>query len=302
MHESDGLTPRQLAMQIEKERERKARKKFLIWGSLILTAVLTLGSAFATWLFFMTTETVDPGEEIVLVDRPYFFDSFGEGVRAEPITEGRVLIFVTTSAYKVSVVPTTITVQLDDFATSDGFLLDFQSSIQFRINDSVSLIKNFGPDWFKNNIQAQYIGIVRNVIKENTMRNIMTDNKTADRLDNQITDAIRGHVEKFKLPIEVINITLGRAKPNDIVINQMNQTAAQSERANTLTKEKEAEEKRKETEQAKAQADDAYRKGMGLNPEQYNALQIARLFAEACEKSATCIVTPGNTNLALPIK
>src|SRR5690606_14312018 len=100
--------------------------KYAIAGSVISLL------AFFTWVFLLETVVVDPGEEVVLVDRPYIFKFTGEGVRKEPVKEGRVMIFVTTKAYSVSVVPVSKSIGIDDFSTQDRFLLDFESNIQYR--------------------------------------------------------------------------------------------------------------------------------------------------------------------------
>lgn len=283
-----------------------SKNKISILGSIYILLALVVVSVTIfgfTWLFLMHTETVEPGEELVIVDRPYIFDSFGEGVRKDPIKEGRVLLFLSSKAYPVSVVPTSVNVPLDDFSTRDLFLLDFESNIQLKVVDSVRLIDKFGPDWFKNNIQFQYLGIVRTVLKKHDMRNIVSDTITAESVDQEITDLVNGLVTENNIPVKVLNITLGRAKPNNEVINQLNATAAQKERQNTLIAQEIAEKQRATTERERANADNAYRNSIGFNVEQFVNLQIADKYSEACKTSNSCIIINGPSDkISIPVK
>lgn len=96
-----------------------------------------------------------------------------------------------------------------------------------------------------------------------------------------------------------MNVTLGRARPNDNVLAQMNETAAQQQRVNTLAAAVEAEKERQKEQEAKASADNAYRNKMGLSPEQYLVREIAELNANACQKAQSCIMAPSDTHLVI---
>lgn len=77
----------------------------------------------------------------------------------------------------------------------------------------------------------------------------------------------------------------GKAKPNDNVLAQMNNTAA--------------EQQRKLEQEAKADADNAYRNKMGLSPELYLARQLAEIQAEACKAAVACYLVPQGTNVVV---
>lgn len=205
------------------------------------------------WAFFMHTEVVEPGNELVINDKPYFFGH--DGVRATPLKEGRVLLFKTSSVTSVNMMPKSVKVAVDDFSSSDKFLLDFETIVQFRVNDSVKLVKDFGPDWFNNNIQSRYLAIVREAVKKKTMIEMLSGVAAAE-VDKEVTVALVALVKESGLPITVLDVSLGRAKPNAEVLAQMNETAAQQQRKLTLIEAEAAEIQRKREQIAKAAAAD----------------------------------------------
>ncbi len=254
-----------------------------------------------TWLLFMHTETVEAGEEGVITDKPYF--CCHEGVREEPLKDGRILMFRTSTMTTVRMTPQAVDVNFDDLSSQDNILLDFASSIQYQFTDSVRLIRDFGAqNWFKANIERQYMSIVRDIVKKYTMTQMMSDPETAALVDAEITEQLQKLVAESKLPLRVISVSLGRAKPNANVLNQMNETAAQQQRKKTLVEAEAAEVQREKEQIAKARADNAYRNSIGLSPEQFVELEKIRRYSDACMKAANCIVTSGQSNVLVPGK
>lgn len=249
------------------------------------------------WLFFLHTEVVEPGHELVINDKPYFVGH--DGVRDEPVREGRIMLWRTSSVDEVRMTPQSIPVRVDDFSSRDSILLDFETTIQWRVVDSVTLVKHFGSEWFKNNIHNQYLSIVRDAVKTRTMAEMMSDPNVAQQVDDQVTNKIRELVKEQKLPIEIMNISLGRAKPNNDVLEQMNKTAAEQQRERTMIAATAAEKQREQEQKAKAAADNAYRNAMAMSPEQFIQLEYIRRMSEACSKS-TCVI--GQPGIALSIK
>jgi len=260
-----------------------------------LAVVIALG-LMATGCTVVTPEATDVG---VLIDRPWF--SSGGGVRAETVPGGtRKYTYMSTEAVYVTVTPQQKTMGFDDFASQDNILLDYNTSIQYRITNAAILVREFGGDWFKNNVEAQYTAIVRDAVKKHSMSSSMSDPNVAQQIDDEVTDKIRALVKNAKLPVEILNVTLGRAIPNENVLAQMNETAAQQQRVKTLVAAVAAEEERKKEQEAKADADNAYRAKMGLTPEQYLAREIAEINAEACKSAkGGCTVVPSGSTLSL---
>lgn len=268
---------------------------------LIATVVATaaLGITVICWAAFMHTETVEPGHHGVIVDKPYIWGH--EGVRKDPLTEGRILLWRTSSMQAVRMTPQSIPVKVDDYSSSDNILLDFETTIQFRVTNASDLVNDFGEGWFNNNIKQQYLSIVRDAVKKRNMTSMMSDVKTAKEIDDEVTVALAALIKDAKLPIVLLGVSMGRAKPNEAVLLQMNETAAQQQRQKTLVAATAAEIDRKKEQVAKAEADNAYRNAMGLSPDMFIQLEAIKRFADACSKSAHCIVTPPGSHQVLNV-
>lgn len=245
-----------------------------------------------------TVVTPEVGYEAVLVDRPYLFGK--GGVRLDDVRKpGRSYTWISTQKIYIPTTPQTLNVSFDDYSSSDNILLDFETAIQYRITNSPRLLATKGMDWFANNIKNQYAAIVRDQVKRHDMTSMMSDPAAATQIDNAVTEAIRLEVKEQGIDVEIINITLGRAKPNPNVLEQMNLTAAQQQRVKTLKEATAAEEQRRLEQEAVAAADNAYRNKMGLSPQQYLQKQLAEINAEACRQAKTCYVLPPGTGVVV---
>ena len=268
------------------------KRKQSIWliAAFLATVISTL--FIGMWAFFMHTETVEPGHHLVINDKPYFFGH--DGVRTTPITEGRILLFNTSSAESVRMTPQSQSIKADDFSSADNVLLDFETTIQWKVTDAVKLVKEFGAaDWIANNLKNQYLAIVRDAVKKKAMSKMMSDSETARIVDDEVTKEVRKLVTDGGLPVIIISISLGRARPNQEVVLQINETAAQQQREKTLVAAAAAEKQRRLEQIEKANADNAYRNAMQLTPDMFIQLEAIKRFSEAC-KTSTCVIgTPG---------
>lgn len=243
-----------------------------------------------------TVVTPGPGEEAVLLSRPYVFGD--GGIDPVPVRgPDRDVTWLSTSYVLVNMTPQVDEVRFDDLASSDSFLLDFSTNIQYKINDSPRIVGEFGADWMKNNVRNAYTAIVRNEVKKHTMQEIMSDSKIAQDIDTAVTEEIRKIVEENKIPVSIMNVTLGRARPNDEIIAQINTTGAQKQRELTMIAAVRAENERKNEQEAKAAADNAYRIALGLSSEQYLQREIAEMYTQACREAKSCVMASPGTSV-----
>jgi len=237
----------------------------------------------------------EPGDVAVYQDRPYLFGH--EGIRAEVLTEGRDVTWPSTTIIYVTTAPQTLHVAFQDLSSMDNILLDFDTSVQLRIVDAADTLKRFGPLWWENNVVSPYNSIVRKAVKSEKMAQMMSDPVAAEKVDQEVTEQLRALIKASGIRVEVMAVNLGKAKPNENVLTQMNNTAAEQQRNLTLVAATIAEQQRKLEQEAKADADNAYRNKMGLSPEQYLARQLAEIQAEACKTAAACYLVPQGTNI-----
>jgi regulator of protease activity HflC (stomatin/prohibitin superfamily) len=242
-----------------------------------------------------TVAQPDPGDVAVYQDRPYFVGH--EGIRPDVLTEGRDVTWPSTTIIYVTTAPQTLHVPFQDLSSMDNILLDFDTSVQLRVIDAADTLKRFGPQWWENNVVSPYNSIVRKAVKSEKMAQMMSDPVAAEKVDQEVTEQLRALIKASGIRVEVMAVNLGKAKPNDNVLAQMNNTAAEQQRNLTLVAATIAEQQRKLEQEAKADADNAYRNKMGLSPEQYLARQLAEIQADACKKATACYLVPQGTNV-----
>jgi regulator of protease activity HflC (stomatin/prohibitin superfamily) len=234
----------------------------------------------------------DAGHEVVLIKKPWFFGH--GGVEAKPVTTGRTWAAITTEGVDVYMQPQKFDTEMHDTMTSDGVPISFHAIVVLQVADSVVLIKNFGPNWYQNNLEEQFKTMVRQAVRKRGMNETAISTTALDAIDDEIRDALLAFIKEKALPVRLITMTVGRANPPDAIKNQRIETAAQEQRVQTEMQIKNAEVQRKSAEEARAAADNAYRQAIGLSPEQYVQLKRIEMERAVCaEAKCTFIENAG---------
>lgn len=233
-------------------------------------------------LGYCSVESVKPdaGHEAVLIEKPMIFGH--GGVNSEPVKTGRTYVWFTTESVLVNTQPIQFTEHFDDLMSSDGVPLDFDSVLRLQITDSVMLIKNFGIKWFENNVQAEFRNRVRQAVRKHGMNETAISTKAIDEIDTEISQAMEKYLADAKLPVKLVQMTVGKANPPDSIKNQRVETASQQQRVLTEQQRKLAEDSRKAAEQSRADADNAFRNAMQMSPEQYLRLETIKMQRDVC--------------------
>ncbi len=236
--------------------------------------------------------TTPPGYESAIVDNPWMFGH--GGVRDETQSTGLSWYWGSTSVVDIPVTPTKYDEPLEHLATADNNFINYNSYIVLQWHSPAVLVKNFGYDaWYENNLKEQYRTIVRDVTKKYSMTPIMTNPDTLKNIEDEIALKFREHIKVTGLPVNLLNVNMGKALPNQSVISEMDNTAVQQQRNKTEVQKKLAEDSRLGAEIARAKADNAYRESMNLSAEQFVQLEAVKRYSEACSKSA-CTIVSGN--------
>jgi regulator of protease activity HflC (stomatin/prohibitin superfamily) len=230
----------------------------------------------------------DAGYEAVLIHKPWFFGH--GGVNATAVKAGQTWVAPSTEAVYVTMVPQQHGIHFDDLMSSDGVPLDFDAVVRLQVTDSVSLISNFGERWFENNVQAEFANRVRQAVRKHGMNETAIQNTAVDAIDAEVSKAMLDYIAQAKLPLKLIDVTVGRANPPDSIKSQRIETAAQEQRANTEKQRKLAEDQRKEAEIARAASDNAYRNALGMSPEQFIQLEAIHAQREVCMKGGCTLI------------
>ena len=222
----------------------------------------------------------DPGHEVVMVEKPWFFGH--GGVDPSPVTAGRTFAAITTSGFDVYMQPHKHEVTMEDTMTKDGVPISFHAIMVLQITDSVELISKFGPDWYANNLEEPFRTMVRQAVRKRGMNETAISTTALDEIDAEIRDALVAFIKEKSLPVQLITMTVGRANPPDSVKHQRIETATQEQRIQTEQQTKLAEDQRMKAEQSRANADNAYRESMHLSPEQFIQLETIKMQVTVC--------------------
>jgi regulator of protease activity HflC (stomatin/prohibitin superfamily) len=243
-----------------------------------------------------------PGEEIVLVKKPYIFGR--GGIEPQPVRAGRVFIAPSTDEIAVNVYPTTIKEAFTDLMSSDQQPLDFDTAIQVQVTSSVDLVRNFGLEWYQNKVAPQYRSIVRQSVRRRTMTEMTLNPAAIEATDREVFDVLSRYMREQKLPVRLIDVTLGRANPPEEIKQQRIATATQKARQETEKERKLAEDQRAAAEESRARADNAYRTAMQLSPEQFLQLESIKMQREVCAnpKNPCTFFLGGSAVPTLPVR
>jgi regulator of protease activity HflC (stomatin/prohibitin superfamily) len=250
----------------------------------------------------------DAGHEAVLVRKPLIFGS--GGVDPTPVKTGLKYVAFTTRGVDVNMQPRRIDAEFNDLMTSDGVPIDFHAVISLQIVDSVKLVRDFGADvgaegipgfWIRN-LDQPFRTAVRDSVKAHGMNEMAIQATAAEMVDKVVTDHLLAIVKETGVPVKILDVSLGRANPPDAILHQRVETAAQEQRINTERQKKLAEDQRKAAEESRAAADQAYNQKMGLNTEQYVALQAIQMQRDVCAKGTCTFIFGANATPLLNLR
>lgn len=236
------------------------------------------------------TFLVEPeaGEEAVLVAHPWFFGS--GGIYDTPVTTGSAFKAPSTTAIYVNIQPQEWDVKFEDLMSRDGVPLHFDATIVLRVTNSVGMIREFGQNWYENNVDSVFRNYVRQAVRKYGMNEIAIDTAAVDAVDKEVTEKMQAYVTNSKIPVVLVRLTVGKVNPPDSVRDQRVETAKQEQRKETEIKTQDAEVSRKQEEEARADADNAYRNKLGLTSQEFVELERIKMMRD------TCIVSDKNPN------
>src|ERR1043165_4527904 len=123
------------------------------------------------------------------------------------------------------------------------------------------------------------------------MNEMAIDATAAEAVDREVSAATAAIIQRDGIPVDLIDVTLGRANPPDAIKHQRIDTATQEQRIQTEKQRKLAEDQRLLAEQSRATADNAYREAMHLSPEQFIQLETIKMQRDACGSTGKAACT-----------
>jgi regulator of protease activity HflC (stomatin/prohibitin superfamily) len=251
------------------------------------------------WASGCSSVTPDAGHQSVLIEKPIIFGR--GGVDPNPVAAGRTFVAWTTQDVDVNMQPQKYDTEMPDIMTSDGVPITFHAIAIMQVTDSVTLVRNFGVDWYKNNVEEQFKTMVRQAVRKHGMNETAISTAALDQIDSEIQSELIGFLKEKNLPVKLVTMTVGKANPPDAIKTQRIETAAQEQRIQTEQQTALAEKQRQQAETNRAEADNAYRESMHLTPEQFIELQRIKMLNDVCAKTA-CTFINGGVMPVLPVK
>jgi regulator of protease activity HflC (stomatin/prohibitin superfamily) len=265
--------------------------------------VIVASLAVASLTGCVKSISTDPSTETVLVDKPWIFGH--GGVRPETQRPGLGWFFWSTSGIHVPTYEFKIDEPFDDLPTKFQSFIDFNSYLKLEITDRVKLVKDFryiddGKDlWYHAALKEQYRTIVRNVARNYKMEDMLTDSQVVQAMETEIRNNVDALIASIGIPVKLKDLSLGAIRPNQSVMSEIDSTAANQQRIKTEMAREQAEISRKAAELARASADKAYQDELKLTSDDIVKLQIAKMYSDACAKSATCVLSTADTSVAV---
>lgn len=220
----------------------------------------------------------DADEEAVLIEKPWFFGH--GGVEEEPVKTGLTWCWWSTHSEYFKIIPERYDIEFDDIMSNDNTPLDYATYITLQITPTKSpiLMKNYGINWFENNIEAVYRNFVREEISKYSPFDLMSNREVCTQIDLDVKAKLDAHIAKLstsrEFPITCREVITGRAKPNEKQLAEMNNTAAAIQARQTQERVTEMEQAREKAEAARAKADQAYMRQMNLTADQFITLKL----------------------------
>lgn len=223
----------------------------------------------------------DADEEAVLIKKPWFFGH--GGVSDTPVETGCEWCVWTTSSETFKITPQRYDEAFDDIFSNDNTPLDFNTYIMIQIQKGKTpiLLKNYGVDWYKNNIQVPYRNYTREEVSKYSPFDLISNREVLNQIDSAVVNKMQTHLvnlsKNAEFPIIIKSVTTGAAKPNKDQLAEMNATAAAIQKTKTQQRNEEMETARAKAEQARAIADKAYMNAMALSPDQFIQLKYIEM-------------------------
>lgn len=244
-------------------------------------------SALCACMMLASCTVVAPeaGEEGVKVHKPWIFGS--GGVDMTPVETGLEYTWLSTDYVIVNMLPQAYDEDLDDATSNDNTLLDFNTQIQLQVKDNMSpvLIKNYGANWYNSVIKEVYRNTVRGYISKYGPFDLMSNREVLDSINLFVKNDMQNYIallssKQGELPIDVVNVVVGRAIPNERQKAEMDATAAATQAKRTEESRRDMLVAREAAERQRAIADKAYQEELGLTTDQFIQLRAWEIIKE----------------------
>lgn len=255
-----------------------------------ICCILTLVSCYG--------QETPAGCESVLIYQSWFGKG---GVDPEPCKTGLTWCVFTTDAVVYKIIPEKHQVNLEDLMSNENTPIDAHTVIITKIKEGKSAIlhSNFGEDWFNTNLYNFYSNRVRDYFSQHSPFDLMSNREILNEIDTKITKEMRDYVAELskdkEFPVEIVQVTVGKAIPNKDQLDEMNRTARAIQARQTQEREAEVQLAREKAERQRAIADKAYIRELNLSTQDYINLKWIETVAQKQGANIDVMVGPATS-------
>jgi len=234
----------------------------------ILGVVIFAAAIFVVCSIHKVSPNAD--EEAVLTYKPLIWGH--GGVYPVPVSTGLTWCWFSTYEEYFKIVPIRYEVAFDDIMSNDNTPLDYATSLVLQVQQGMSpvLMRNYGKDWFKNNVEAVYRNLVREEVSKYSPFDLMSNREVCNKKDKDLQAKMEKYFKALsaqkEFPVLCKQVITGRAKPNPKQLEEMNNTAAAIQARQTQDRKAEMQMAREKAEKQRALADKAYMNSLNLSP------------------------------------
>lgn len=245
--------------------------------------VICLGLMAVSAFSGCSRESVDANEEGVFIKKPYFFGQ--GGVSAQPLIQGSEWKVFSTDFVRFIMSPVQYEEPFEDLVAKDNNLVNTIAylTLQIERGHTPQLLKGFGENWYKNNVQEAFRKITRDKLCEYGMFELTTNRQVYVEINAAIDSLLRSHFVERGLPVAIKSVVISRAQPSKGVLEEIDRTGVQMQAELTQSKRIKTEQAREDAELARAKADKAYMKEMSLTADQFISLRALEIEKEKVE-------------------
>lgn len=153
-------------------------------------------------------------EEGVFVKSPWGFDKYGiDNTTSQQELEWKVF---TTNFFEFKTTPIIHTETFDDIVSLDNILMDVTAYIttQIQAGQLHLLLKNFGANWFQDNIQMKFRSLIRDRISKYSIQDLTSNRHLLQDIEKYIEKEITTEVRQKGMPVNIVSININQCLPN----------------------------------------------------------------------------------------
>jgi hypothetical protein len=92
---------------------------------------------------------------------------------------------------------------------ADGVPVSCHAIMNIQVTNSVKLISQFGPNWYANNLDAPFMRLVRQQVRQHGMNEVAISASAIDTIDAEITKGLNSFITAKKPPVQLTTLTIG---------------------------------------------------------------------------------------------